>query len=71
MEKLIRQIASEIGLDVLELNEGWDFDGTVKHYTRLADELSDKLNDDELYEKCYEMLLGCYNEGLKAIENRD
>ena len=71
MEKLIRQIASEIELDVLELNEGWDFDGTVKHYTRLADELSDKLNDDELYEKCYEMLLGCYNEGLKVIENID
>ena len=71
MEKLIRQIASEIELDVLEIDEGWDFDGTVKHYTRLAEELSDKLNDDELYEKCYEMLLECYNEGLKVIENID
>lgn len=37
-EKIAREISDRIGLDVYEINAGFDFESTVEHYTRIAKE---------------------------------
>lgn len=44
-EEIVREISDRIGLDVYEINAGFDFEGTVKHYTRIAE------NENMTYEE--------------------
>lgn len=37
-EKMVREISDIIGLDVYEIESGLDFEGTVEHYTRIAED---------------------------------
>ena len=46
LRKMVREISDRIGLDVYEINEGFDFEGTVKHYTRIAED--ENMTYDEL-----------------------
>lgn len=71
MKELINGICQEIGLDVLELSRGWNFNGTLDHYTQLAEEiLKENLSEEELYNKCYDMINEAYQLALEEI-NQD
>ncbi|MDY4127605.1 hypothetical protein [Peptostreptococcus porci] len=37
-ENMVREISDKIGLDVYEINAGLEFEGTVKHYTKIAED---------------------------------
>ena len=62
MEKMVRQICDEIGLDVLEIEQGFDFEGTVSNYTDIAKELENKGKDiSEIFHEIYNDLKKSYD----------
>ena len=70
MKDLINGICQEIGLDMLEINQGWDFNGTLNHYTQLAEEMlqEENLTDEDLYNECYKMIKQAYQMALEEIK---